>query len=118
MTRLITALLLGAAVSTQAQAATLATPIQPSVDTVQQRLSLRTLMSCVAKSRPNWAGQLLAQPYLGEEPTTVRQNFIRIAGSWSFIKKDGAVRMDQRGKCGRCATATNWAVESRYWCGC
>jgi hypothetical protein len=69
MTRLFIALLLGAAVSTTAPAAALATPIQPSVDTVQQRLSLRTLMSCVAKSRPNWARQLLAQPYLGEEQT-------------------------------------------------
>ena len=69
MTRLFIALLLSAAVSTQAQAAAVATPIQPSVDTVQQRQSLRTLMACVAKSRPNWARQLLAQPYLGEEQT-------------------------------------------------
>jgi hypothetical protein len=61
---------------------------------------------------------VVVQCYLGEEPTTVRQNFIRIAGSWSFVKKDGAIRMNQRGKCDRCATATNWTVESRYWCGC
>ena len=69
MTRLITALLLGAAVSAQAQAAALATPIQPSVDTAQQRQSLRTLMDCVAKARPIWARQLLAHPYLGEHQT-------------------------------------------------
>ena len=61
---------------------------------------------------------VVVQPYLGEEPTTVRQNFIRITGTWSFIKKDGAIRMNQRGKCRLCATETNWAVEGRYWCGC
>lgn len=69
MTRLFTALLLGAAMSAQTQAAALASPIQPSVDTAQQRQSLRTLMACVAKARPVWARQLLAQPYLGEEQT-------------------------------------------------
>jgi len=87
MTRLITALLLGAAVSAQAQAADLATPIQPSVDTAQQRQSLRTLMTCVAKSRPNWARQLLAQPYLGEEQT-------RTAGE-ALSGKDRCIMKDE-----------------------
>lgn len=87
MTRLFTALLLGAAVSAQAQAAALATPIQPSVDTVQQRQSLRTLMTCVAKSRPNWARQLLAQPYLGEEQT-------RTAGE-ALSGKDRCIMKDE-----------------------
>ncbi len=87
MTRLITALLLGAAVSAQTQAADLATPIQPSVDTAQQRQSLRTLMTCVAKSRPNWARQLLAQPYLGEEQT-------RTAGE-ALSGKDRCIMKDE-----------------------
>lgn len=43
--------------------------IQPSVDTAEQRQALRSLTDCVAKARPNWARQMLAQPYLGEAQT-------------------------------------------------
>jgi hypothetical protein len=38
--------------------------IQPSVDSREQRSSLRNLSSCLAQARPEWARQTLAQPYL------------------------------------------------------
>lgn len=68
MTRPALAMLLAAcAASAQAQTSTPAAPLQPSVDTAEQRQSLRTLVGCVAKSRQNWARQLLAEPYLSED---------------------------------------------------
>jgi len=44
-------------------------------------------MTCVAKSRPNWARQLLAQPYLGEEQT-------RTAGE-ALSGKDRCIMKDE-----------------------
>lgn len=68
MSRPVLAIILAAyTASVHAQAA----PIQPSVDTAAQRQSLRALVGCVAKSRQNWARQLLAEPYLSEKQARV-----------------------------------------------
>lgn len=69
MTRLLLAAMLAASSTSVQAAAVPSTPIQPSVDTVQQRQSLRSFMSCVAKARPNWAREMLAKPYLSEAQT-------------------------------------------------
>lgn len=64
MSRPVLAIMIAAcATSVQAQSTA---PIQPSVDTAEQRQTLRNFVGCVAKSRPNWARQLLARPYLSE----------------------------------------------------
>lgn len=63
MTRPVLAMIFAAsAASAQAQPVT----IQPSVDTVEQRQSLRSLMGCVAEMRGTWARQLLSKPYLSD----------------------------------------------------
>ena len=81
MTRPVVAIMLAAcAASAQAQPVS----IQPSVDSVQQRQSLRALVSCVAEVRRNWARQLLAQPYLSEAQA-------RAAGE-AFEGKDRCIR--------------------------
>lgn len=49
-----------------AAAQTAETPIQPSVDTPAQRQSLRDLLTCLARQRPEWARRTMAQPYLSE----------------------------------------------------
>lgn len=68
MSRSVLAIMLAACTaSVQAQAAVPVASIQPSVDTAEQRESLRSLVGCVAKSRQNWARQLLAEPYLSEK---------------------------------------------------
>lgn len=70
MTRLFLALMTAAsAVSVQAQSTAAAVVIQPSVDTPKQRQELRSFMTCVAKSRPTWAREMLAKPYLSEAQT-------------------------------------------------
>lgn len=38
--------------------------LQPSVDTPAQRQSLRTLLTCLVRQRPEWARRTMAQPYL------------------------------------------------------
>lgn len=41
-------------------------PLQPSVDTPAQRQSLRALLTCLIRQRPDWARQTMAQPYLSD----------------------------------------------------
>lgn len=41
-------------------------PIQPSVDTPAQRQSLRNLLTCLVRQRPEWARRTMAQPYLSD----------------------------------------------------
>lgn len=38
--------------------------VRPSTDTTEQRVALRNLSACLAKSRPRWAVATLSQPYL------------------------------------------------------
>ena len=65
MTTLVAALLaLSAAAGAQTPTPTM--PIQPSVDTAEQRQALRKLTGCLAKARPGWARRTLAEPYLSE----------------------------------------------------
>jgi len=45
--------------------------IQPTVDTPEQRQSLRTLTSCLIQQRPRWARQTLAQPYLSQSQARI-----------------------------------------------
>lgn len=42
------------------------TDLQPSVDTPAQRQSLRDLLSCLSRQRPEWARRTMAQPYLSQ----------------------------------------------------
>lgn len=42
------------------------TELQPSVDTPAQRQSMRTLLTCLARQRPEWARRTMAQPYLSQ----------------------------------------------------
>jgi hypothetical protein len=60
---LLAALLLSAAMPAQAEPGV---PIQPSVDSPQQRQALQGLLSCLAQARPRWARQMLAYPYLSD----------------------------------------------------
>lgn len=57
---LVASLAAGAAV-VQAQPAP---PIQPSVDSPEQRQMLRAFTTCLAEQRPAWARRTLAHPYL------------------------------------------------------
>lgn len=76
-------MLVACATISQAQSA----PIQPSVDTAEQRQTLRNFVGCVAESRPNWARQLLAKPYLSEVQA-------QSAGE-IFSGRDTCLRQDQ-----------------------
>lgn len=61
------AVLLAAAVplpTAQAPAAT--AELQAAPDSGERRQALRTLIMCVAKARPRWARETLAEPYLSE----------------------------------------------------
>lgn len=88
MTRPALAMLLAAcAASAQAQAGSPTAPLQPSVDTAEQRQSMRRFMGCLAKARPNWAHQLLSQPYLSEAQS-------RAAGE-AFSGNDTCLRQDK-----------------------
>lgn len=42
-------------------------PIQPAVDTAEQRQALRKFTVCLAQARPSWARSTLAYPYLSNE---------------------------------------------------
>jgi hypothetical protein len=64
MKRSLAVLLAICAFPAEAQQAGSATVIGPSVDTPEQRQSLRQLTFCLAKTRPSWARGTLAQPYL------------------------------------------------------
>jgi hypothetical protein len=57
------ALLLVAAAPLQAAPAA---TVQPSVDSAAQRQTLRSFSLCVARARPRWARETLAQPYLSK----------------------------------------------------
>ncbi|HYG46715.1 MAG TPA: hypothetical protein VD846_02135 [Allosphingosinicella sp.] len=57
----IALLALGAA-SVPAQAS----PVQPSPDSVRERIDLRKLSTCLAERRPDWARKTLALPYLSQ----------------------------------------------------
>lgn len=45
-----------------AQAAT----VQPAPDSVEERIALRKLSTCLAERRPDWARETLAKPYLSQ----------------------------------------------------
>jgi hypothetical protein len=67
----LAALLAVSAASLQTAAATAAVPVEPSVDSAEQRQALRKLTACLAKARPRWARQTLAQPYLSDAQASV-----------------------------------------------
>jgi hypothetical protein len=52
--------------SVQAQSGYTAVPIQPVVDTPEQREALRSLLTCLAEARPRWARQTLSYAYLSD----------------------------------------------------
>lgn len=62
----LAALLVAGFPCVQAQASPSEVPIQPGVDSAQQRVALRKLSACLAQARPGWARQTLAQPYLSD----------------------------------------------------
>jgi hypothetical protein len=70
MRKLHLALLLAAAAAApvrgQTPAAPQAVPIEPSADSAEQRQGLIEFSACLAHSRPRWARQTLAHPYLSE----------------------------------------------------
>lgn len=49
-----------------AQPAAAPVQLQPAPDTAEQRRAFRELVMCVAKARPRWARQTLADPYLSD----------------------------------------------------
>ena len=57
-------MLAACAVPSQAQGPTAAYPIGPSVDSPDQRESMRKFVTCLAEARPRWARDILAHPYL------------------------------------------------------
>ena len=72
MRKLHLALLLAAAaaaapVHAQIPAGAQAVPIEPSVDSPEQRQMLIKFTTCLAQSRPRWARQTLTYPYLSQE---------------------------------------------------
>jgi len=67
---LVAALIAAGAASVQVQS-TPSVPVQPFVDSPEQRRDLRNLSACLAEARPRWARQTLAQPYLSEEQATL-----------------------------------------------
>lgn len=85
MTRPVLAILLAAsAAPTLAQSPAV---IQPSVDSAEQRETLRRFVGCIAKSRPNWARQLLAKPYLS--------NAQSLSAGEIFGGRDGCLRQPE-----------------------
>ncbi|HEX8240156.1 MAG TPA: hypothetical protein VF574_10500 [Allosphingosinicella sp.] len=84
MTKLFLAALLAAAAgSVQAQPTSPAAPINPSLDSAQDRKALQKMSACLAKARPRWARQMLAKPYLSDG-----QSFL--AGQ-ALVGRDGCV---------------------------
>lgn len=66
----VAALLAFGAVSAQAQAGDPPMQIQPGPDSAEQRRALRDLSMCLARTRPGWARQTLARPYLSNDQAT------------------------------------------------
>jgi len=64
MTRLALLAFLAFGASAQAQPTV---RIGPNIDTPQELQTLRDLSACLAKSRPQWARQTLAHPYLSDD---------------------------------------------------
>ena len=52
-------------------------PIEPGVDTAEQRQALRTFTACLANARPRWARQTLAQPYLSQSQASAAADALR-----------------------------------------
>ncbi|MGZ8337623.1 MAG: hypothetical protein ACXWU1_13265 [Allosphingosinicella sp.] len=52
-------------------------PIQPSVDTAQERETLDELSVCLAESRPRWARRTLSHPYLSDEQAQTAAESLR-----------------------------------------
>jgi hypothetical protein len=65
MTKLLLAALLATSFPSAAASATV--PIQPSVDTPQERQALRNLLTCLVAERPRWGRETLALPYLSDQ---------------------------------------------------
>ena len=63
----LTALLAAGAAAAQAESPVPAVPIQPSVDSAEERQTLRALSACLAKARPGWARSTLSHAYLSDE---------------------------------------------------
>jgi uncharacterized protein YfiM (DUF2279 family) len=60
------AALIALATTAQAEAPSAPIQLQAAPDSPERRTALRKLVSCVAKARPNWARETLAQPYLSK----------------------------------------------------
>jgi hypothetical protein len=60
-----------------AQAAT----VQPAPDSVQERIALRKLGTCLAERRPDWARETLAKPYLSQAQMRVAMKGVSESGS-------------------------------------
>jgi hypothetical protein len=59
--------LAAAAVPLQAAPVTPASLVQPSADSAKERETLRQLSLCLARTKPRWARETLAQPYLSKD---------------------------------------------------
>ena len=67
MLGIVVAALVFAQGQAQAVQATGAVEVRPSTDTAQQRVALRDMSMCLARSRPRWAVATLSHPYLSRE---------------------------------------------------
>lgn len=67
MAKLVLAALLAVSAASVAAQPSPPTVVQPNVDSAERRQALRQLTVCLAETRPRWARQLLAHPYLSNE---------------------------------------------------
>jgi hypothetical protein len=76
------------AVAVQAQPTAQTISIQPSVDTAEERLKLRTFTACLADQRTRWARRTLAAPYLSEDQARAAAE--ALTGRDTCLRDDGA----------------------------
>ena len=65
-----------------------AAPINPAVDTAEERDTLRKLTICMADARPRWAKGMLAHPYLSDAQASVAAE--AISGNDTCFRKSQA----------------------------
>ncbi len=92
-----------AAAGAHAQPAGSNVSIQPSVDTPEQRVKLRTFTSCLADQRTKWARRTLAAPYLSDEQAT--------SAAQALEGRDTCVRGDEEAMTFRTSTLVGALAE-------
>lgn len=84
----LAALLLFGAAAVQSPPAAASVPLQPSVDSAEQRQALKDLISCMAEARPRWARRTLSRPYLSDAQASDAAQALN--GSDTCLREDEA----------------------------